>query len=253
MPSTKHALVESRLHKRLNRLNLNNFESYYEYVTNTYGSNQELVEMINSVTTNHTKFFREPNHFKYLKSTTLPGLLKQSIGVERPLRIWSAGCSTGEEPYTLAMVLSEFGELKKSFKFSICASDISASVIDKGRAGIYTEEDVAELPLWQKKKYLLKSRNSERVRMVPQLRDLITFQMHNLLKKPPWSKGFDIIFCRNVMIYFEPAVKEKVIKHFYSALNPGGYLFIGHSETLSSSLVDFHKVVPTVYSTHSCN
>lgn len=247
MPPTKHTLVQSRLFKRLSKLRLDNFEAYYEYVTSISGPNPELVEMINAITTNHTKFFREPKHFTYLERTVLPVLLKKKIGVQKPLKVWSAGCSSGEEPYTLAIVLSEFEERKSFFKFSIVASDISTSVVDKGRAGIYTEEDVEEIPLWQKKKYLLKSMHNNKVRIVSQLRKLVTFRMHNLLNEPVWSDGFDIIFCRNVMIYFDNDVRNKVVNHFASILNPGGYLFIGHSETLNSCSAKLRKVAPTVY------
>lgn len=251
MPFAKKTMLQARLAKRLRKLMLNSFEEYYEYVFSKEGIVNELPSMIDLVTTNKTDFFREPNHFDFLSQTALPGLITSSgTGIERKALVWSAGCSTGEEPYTLAMVLSEFGEKYPGYKFSVLATDISNEVINKARLGIYSESDVEPVPMNIRGKYLLRSRdrNSGRVRIIPKLRSTIDFRKLNFMEEDyRLAKKMDVVFCRNVIIYFDREIQEKVLNRLCRYLNPGGYLFMGHSETLNGMKLPLALVATTVY------
>jgi chemotaxis protein methyltransferase CheR len=203
------------------------------------------------VTTNKTDFFRESNHFDYLISTALPELNALRQGAPRKaLRFWSAGCSTGEEPYTLAMVMSEYVADNYGTDFRILATDICTKVLEKGKSGIYDIERVEPVPMRYKKKYLLRSKDPQKelVRIVPDLRARITFRRLNFMDREfGIVEPMDVIFCRNVVIYFDRKTQERLLNKFHSHLVPGGYLFMGHSETLNGLDVPFSQVASTIY------
>ena len=212
---------------------------------------EELVYMIDAVTTNKTDFFREPYHFEFLTIQALPQLIgKQHASFRKKIRAWSAACSTGEEPYTLAMVLSEYASSRPGFDFSILATDISTKVLDIAQTAIYEEEKVTPVPYAMRKKYLLRSKdpNKKIVRITPELRNRIAFRRFNLMdKRTPVSEPLDIIFCRNVMIYFDIETQERLIRQFHSLLAPGGYLFMGHAESINNMDVSLRFAAPTIY------
>jgi len=251
MPPAKKTMLEARLQKRLKVLGLTSFEEYCDYVFSHDSHAGELVHLIDVVTTNKTDFFREPGHFDFMVKTALPNILQDRGDLLRdPVRIWSAGCSTGEEPYTLAMVLSEFAAERPDFRAAITASDISTQVLQTAKTAIYPEERTDPIPLNLKKKYLLRSRESSKslVRISPQLRSLVSFRRVNFMDDDfGMAEKMDIIFCRNVVIYFDKPTQQTLMRKFHKQLRPGGYLFIGHSETLSGLDVDFKAVASTVY------
>jgi len=250
MPPAKRTMLEARLQKRLKALGIKNFEEYADYVFCEEGRADELVHLIDVVTTNKTDFFREPAHFDYLVKSALPALIElHDAGFRHPCRIWSAGCSTGEEPYTLTMVLSEFMGANPGFRTSILASDISTVVLAKARNAIYTEDRVDTIPLQMKKKYLMRSRDKSRglVRIMPALREMVSFRRLNFMEEFGLNEHMDIIFCRNVIIYFDKPTQERLLNKFCAQLVRGGYLFLGHSETISGLNVPLTAVASTVY------
>jgi len=248
MPVPKRIMLEARLKKRLRALGIDSYEEYCDYLFSPEGMAMERVSMINVVTTNKTDFFREPKHFEYLVQNALPELIRlYGTGTKR---IWSAGCATGEEPYTLAMVLSEYMIRNMGFHFSILATDISTAVLEKAIKGIYKEERVEAVPMELKRKYLRKSkdRSKKLVRVAPELRSLVSFRRLNFIDHDFGMRELqDIIFCRNVIIYFERHTQEKVLWRLYQHLIPGGYLFMGHSETLNSLDLPLVSVGPMIY------
>ena len=251
MPPAKKTMLEARLQKRLKANSIASFEEYSEYVFSPQGRAAELIHLIDVVTTNKTDFFREPGHFEFMVKTAIPTIIESRGDLLRdPLRIWSAGCSTGEEPYTLAMVLSEFAIGRPDFRAAITASDICTQVLQTAKTGIYPEERTDPIPLNLKKKYLTRSREKTKslVRISPQLRSLVTFRRINFMDDDLGiTEKMDIIFCSNVVIYFDKPTQQTLMRKFYKQLKPGGYLFIGHSETLSGLDVDFKAVASTVY------
>lgn len=251
MPPAKKTMLEARLQKRLKANAIASFEDYSTYVFSTEGRASELIHLIDVVTTNKTDFFREPGHFDFMVKTALPAILQTRGDLLRdPVRIWSAGCSTGEEPYTLAMVLSEFADSRPDFRAAITASDICTQVLQTARTGIYPEERTDPIPLNLKKKYLTRSRERSRslVRICPQLRSLVSFRRINFMDDDfGIAEKMDIIFCRNVVIYFDKPTQQTLMRKFHKQLKPGGYLFIGHSETLNGLDVNFKAVASTVY------
>ena len=251
MPPAKKTMLEARLQKRLKALGIYSFEEYGDYVFSQEGRATELIHLIDVVTTNKTDLFREPAHFDFMVKTALPTILEARGDVLRdPVRIWSAGCSTGEEPYTLAMVLSEFAVGRPDFRAAITASDICTQVLQTAKTAIYPEERTDPIPLNLKKKYLLRSRDKARslVRISPKLRSLVSFRRINFMDDNLGvAEKMDIIFCRNVVIYFDKPTQQTLMRKFHKQLKPGGYLFIGHSETLSGLDVDFTPVASTVY------
>ena len=251
MPPSKKTMLEARLQKRLKQLGIATFEEYGEFVFSREGQESELVHMIDVVTTNKTDFFREPGHFSFLTSRALPAVEKmRPVTRSQPLRIWSAGCSSGEEPYTLTMVLSEYMAEHRDFDFTLLASDISTRILEAAQNGVYPEDRTGDIPPLLKKKYLLRSRDRSRglVRICPELRAKITFRRINFMDAEfGISEKMDIIFCRNVIIYFDDETQERLMQKFHRQLRPGGFLFLGHSETLNGLDVDFTMVGSTVY------
>ncbi|MFP4010686.1 MAG: CheR family methyltransferase [Spirochaetaceae bacterium] len=250
MPPAKRVMLESRLQKRLRTLSLDSFGDYLDFVFSDSQKDAELLHMIDAVTTNKTDFFRESDHFDYLQQELLPARYADGWGQEGPLRLWSAASSTGEEPYTMAMVLEEFREEHPRFEYGILATDVSTRALDQGRRAIYPEERIEPVPQQLRTKYLLRSkdRTARLVRMRRELRSRVTFYRLNLMHEDYGIHNrFEIIFCRNVIIYFERPTQYRLLTHLYDYLVPGGYLFLGHSETLAGMDVPLRSVAPTIY------
>jgi chemotaxis protein methyltransferase CheR len=228
----KRDLVYGRLARRLRKLNLDNFDQYCDLLkTNPEG---ELVEFINSITTNLTSFYREAHHFEYLSDTVLKYLLLKRKQ-EKRIRIWSAGCSTGEEPYTIAMTLRESIPNIDAWDVKILATDIDTNVLARASEGIYKKEKVNGISDARLKKWFLKSANgndSDEIKVSPKLRELITFKELNLMKDWPMKGQFDVLFCRNVVIYFDKDTQRVLFDRFANILKEDAHMFLGHSESL---------------------
>ncbi|GAB0057285.1 Chemotaxis protein methyltransferase [Candidatus Magnetaquicoccaceae bacterium FCR-1] len=253
MPPSKKTMLTARIQKRLRQVGLHSFKEYIDWVLDPEHSGEELIQFIDIVTTNKTDFFREPGHFEYLAQNVLPELIKTSgAGVRRELMIWSAGCSTGEEPYTLAMVLKEFAQHYPgiNFRARILATDISSRVLRSASDAVYDMDKVGPVPLTLKRKYLLKSKDPTKklVRIAPEIRAMVNFRRLNFMDADfGLREKMDVIFCRNVIIYFDRPTQERLINKFCRYLSPGGYLFVGHSETLNNLKVPVVQAAPTIY------
>ena len=249
MPPVKKTMLQARLQKRLWKLGFDSFEAYYAYVFGHEGRDVELPQMIDVVTTNKTDFFREPNHFEILLQRVVPELLDRP-GSDNRIMIWCAGCSSGEEPYSLAMTLYNYAEHVRKCEFFILGTDISSRVLEKAKLGIYEEELVEPVPTEFRQKYLLKSREQDKslVRIAPEIRAHVRFRRLNLIHHDVQLREMmDIVFCRNVIIYFNRETQEFVVNRLCAQLNPGGYLFTGHSETLNGISVPLRTIAHTVY------
>jgi chemotaxis protein methyltransferase CheR len=245
----KKTMLEVRIKRRLKSLELSSYNQYCEYLFGRDGLKEELVSFIDVITTNKTDFFREPKHFNFLVEKALPDLTTREGG-GGPIVIWSAGCSSGEEPYTLAMVLSEYGLTHPGFRFRILATDISTNVLSKAETGVYSGEVVAPVPVELKRKYLMAGRTpgSERFRVVPELRRLVEFRRLNFMDADyRMTEKVDAIFCRNVIIYFDRQTQEKVLQKLSRHLVPRGYMFVGHAETLHDMDLPLTPVAPALY------
>jgi chemotaxis protein methyltransferase CheR len=245
----KRTMLEARLQKRLRTLKVPSFSRYCDYLFSPQGIAEELVRMIDVVTTNKTDFFREPGHFDYLTRNALPDLMDRAES-KRRINLWSAGCSSGEEPYTLAMVMDDFIRERNGADFTIFATDISTRVLEKAMLAIYDQERVIPIPEEFRRRYLLKSKKSENkvFRIAPELRARVKFKRLNFMDSDfGFSETMDIIFCRNVIIYFDKPTQEKLLHRFCRSLSPDGYLFMGHSETILGMEVPLVQVAPTVY------
>jgi chemotaxis protein methyltransferase CheR len=248
MPPEKKVMLQSRLQRRLKALNLTNFKEYVDYVFSSEGQSEEVIHMMDVVSTNKTDFFRESAHFDYILSNILPELLIEKQ--VRNLKVWSAGCSSGEEPYTIAITLSEFKERHAAFDFSISASDISTQMLKKAATAIYPEERVADIPHSLKVKYLLRSKNREdkKVRVIPSLRNKINYFRQNLLYLPiVRDPEYHIIFCRNVLIYFDRQNQFAILSKLCMHLKTGGYLLLGHSESITGFDLPVESIRPTIF------
>ncbi|MCP4392154.1 MAG: chemotaxis protein CheR [Gammaproteobacteria bacterium] len=251
LSASKHTLVEGRLQRRLHQLGYKSYKAYLAFVLDTPGGKHERLHLIDALTTNKTDFFREPIHFQYLVDQALTELMQhQKSDGRRELHIWSAGCSSGEEAYTLAIVLNEALEQSVGIRFSILATDISASSLATAKSAIYPEQRIQPVPLSIRKKYFLRSSNPAEalVQMGPKLRDRVRFASLNLMNRNfNLTEKMDVIFCRNVLIYFNTETREKLIQRFEKQLVPGGYLFVGHSESLNGLDTNMKPVSPMVY------
>lgn len=238
----KSELVKARLIKRLRVLGLSSFEAYMEYLE-CEDSKGELAAMIETMTTNKTSFFREPQHFEYLRQKIVPGLRGSRI------RIWSAGCSSGEEPYSIAIVLNEDIPNLVVCDASILATDLSGRMLASAREGIYDSERLQDVPPLLIFKYFtcVQIRPTRSYRVIEPLRRYVRFARLNLMGEWPMRGPFDVIFCRNVMIYFNKPTQEQLVNRFWEILKPGGHLFVGHSESLTASSHKFRYVQPAVY------
>lgn len=249
----KKVMLQSRLTKRLRILSLPDFSAYLDYLFSKEGQQRELYEFINVVTTNKTDFFREPGHFDFLTDRALHTIIgpAENRGFKQ-LSIWSAGCSTGEEPYTLAMVLEEYARANQRFSYKILATDISTKVLKHAHQAIYHKDRVKTVQNHYLKHYFLRGkRGTDRenaVRIAPHIRKKIRFQRVNFLaERLGVSAKQDIIFCRNVIIYFDKVTQKKVLMKLYHNLKPGGYIFLGHSESIVGLNIPLQQVSPTIY------
>jgi len=251
LPPSKKDLLEGRLRNRIRTLRMPSFRDYCQYLFSPQGMEREPMEMIDVITTNKTDFFREADHFAYLSNNALVELTESGIGrTTLPLTVWSAGCSSGEEPWTLAMVISSFAASRPDLRFNIVASDISSRVLQKARHAVYTESQIEPVPLPCRRSFLLKSRDASKrlVRIHPALRRLVEFKRVNLLESGVELKmKFHVIFCRNVIIYFSKSIQDRVLQELFDHLHPGGFLFLGHSEAMPGLKIPLTPVAPTVY------
>lgn len=245
----KKSMLELRIRRRLKSLGLNSFAQYCQYLFTHEGRKNEVIHLIDVVTTNKTDFFRESAHFDYLLAKALPDLIAR-YGLGRPFLIWSAGCSTGEEPYTLAIVLSDFGSVHPGFRFRVLATDISTAVLAKAKVGVYSCETVRPVPGELQRKYFLRSRNPEAgvLRVVPELRRLVEFRRLNFMDADfGLTERVDAIFCRNVIIYFDRPTQQQILQKLTRQLLPGGYIFVGHAESLHDMGLPLEPVAPALY------
>lgn len=242
----KRDLVKARLSKRLRTLGWSSLREYVRFVQTAEGKD-ELARMVDSLTTNKTSFFREPAHFDFVRERILP----EYAASGRPLSIWSAGCSSGEEPYTLAMVLSESLADVSRRGDRILATDISQDMLTMARNGVYEESRMADLPEPLLMKWFARRSDPEtkkvQYEVSADLREIVTVARLNLMQRWPMKGPFDFIFCRNVMIYFDRQTRSRLVERFADMLAPGGYLFVGHSESLSSVTQKLRYVQPAVY------
>ena len=246
---SKKVMLTLRLQKRLRALSLDSFRQYIELITTPVGRSREIVSMLNVVSTNKTDFFREPSHFDYLNKEVLPRLM-EAKGAGGKVNIWSAGCSSGEEPYTIAMVMSEFAERNPGLRFGITASDISMNVLRKAVGAVYPDAAAENIPALFRRKYMLRGTGPKKGfhRVAPELRDKVEFRRLNLMDADyGFKKPLHIIFCRNVVIYFDRETQAELFHKFFRLLYPGGYLFLGHSETLEEKYTGFFRAASTVY------
>lgn len=241
----KKSLMFSRLRPVLRDLNMDSFSQYYDYLVND-DTGRACITFIDRMTTNHTFFMREVDHFYYFRDTVLP-YLEQTV-TDGDLRIWCAGCSSGEESYTLEIILDEYFRNKgPKWDTELLATDISSTVLNKSVAGIYTNEQVAPLAESWKKIYFEKY-DDKNVVVKDEIKKKITYRKFNLMNERfPFKKKFHVIFCRNVMIYFDNKTRERLVEKFYNASEDGAYLFIGHSESLNNTNTQYNYIMPAVY------
>lgn len=247
MPPSKRSMLEGRLRKRVQSLGFPGFAAYCAYLFDGNGLAEEAVHIVDAVTTNKTEFFREPTHFSYLADRLLPGLDPQR---RRPLKLWSAACSTGAEPYTMAMILEDWAESRAGFDYWILATDLCTEVLATARHAIYPEEAIEPVPLGYRHRYLLRSRDRSRrlVRIAPELREHLRFACLNLMETDyATDSDFDIIFCRNVLIYFSKEDQGRVLRRLCGHLVPGGTLFLGHSEAIAGFDLPLKAAAPAVF------
>ncbi|MFD1747595.1 CheR family methyltransferase [Rhizobium helianthi] len=247
MPPSKITMLEGRLRKRLRVCGISNFNEYCDFLFEGGGMQREAIFLIDAVTTNKTDFFREPKHFEYLIETALPDLLSLANG---RLRLWSAACSTGAEPYTLAMVLAEALSAQRDTDFRIIATDLSTEVLETARRAIYPADMVQPVPPALRRKYVMEHRDPNRneVRIAPELRKHVGFGRLNFMDESYAIKEKQhVIFCRNVLIYFDKQTQKHVLSNLCECLVPGGYLFIGHSETATGLNLPIKQVANTIF------
>lgn len=239
----KHSLVSARLGKRMRFLKINDFDEYYDFVQNE-SSQQELIELLDAISTNVTYFYREPKHFDMLESL----LRDWAAQGQSRFRIWCAASSTGEEPYTIALTLAE--NLKSTRDAKILATDISTSVLKTAQKGEYEAKKLDKISKRLVEKYFtrISDKEAKRYRVKDQIKELIRFSWLNLSTPPfPMRGPLDVIFCRNVMIYFDNDVRQRLLNEMYRLLKPGGLLMVGHAESLSGLMSSFKTVRPSVY------
>ena len=249
LSDNKRDLVYGRLSRRLRSLNLTLFSDYCSLLQK--GEGDEMTNFVNAITTNLTSFFREDYHFDFLGKTLIPNLMKQKVAAkaDRKIRIWSAGCSTGEEPYSIAMVVKEALGRDQSWDVKILATDLDTKVLEKGSSGIYDQSRVEGLSKSRLQNWIRKgSRQNEGMVLVsPELRKMITFKQLNLMNEWPMSGPFDLIFCRNVVIYFNKPTQEVLFNRYADYLDYEGHLFLGHSETMFKKTERFELIGKTIY------
>jgi len=233
----------------LRSLHLNSSAEYCDYLFGPQGQKEEIASLLDVVSTNKTDFFREPDHFEFLAQKALPDLMARNDS-GRPLLVWSAGCSSGEEPYTLAIVMSEYALSHPGFRFHILATDLSHTVLAKAHKGIFNKDVVRPVPAGLQRKYFMRSRDPEshHMRIVPELRQAVEFARLNFMDADfGLTQKADAIFCRNVIIYFDRGTQEKILQKLAAHLAPRGYFFVGHSESLHGMDLPLSAVAPALY------
>jgi chemotaxis protein methyltransferase CheR len=241
---SKREMVYARVARRLRQLGMSDFGSYRKYLTN--GPESELIEFANSLTTNVTAFFRENHHFEVLANEIVPELVKLKTSSKK-IRVWSAGCSSGEEPYSIAITLME--SLPEGWRGEIVATDLDTQVLDVGKKGIYPIDRLKNIPQSKLKKWFWKGKgaNSNMARVVPELQKMIEFRQLNLISDWKMSEPFDLIFCRNVIIYFDKETQKGLFSKFSQSLRPQGWMFLGHSESLHGVSEEFRYLKQTIH------
>lgn len=241
LSESKRNMVYGRLSRRLRVLGMSRFNEYCDLLRDE--DKDELVNFVNAITTNLTSFFREKHHFDYLEKVIIPQLLAQNTN--KRIRIWSAGCSTGEEPYSIAMVLQESIPNIKTWDVKVLATDLDSNVVATAKAGIYTEERIEGIALSRKKRWF--SQNGGKVQVSSELKQLITFNQLNLMNEWPLKGLFDLIFCRNVVIYFSKDTQRKLVSRYADYTKDQGHLFLGHSESLFKVTDRYKLIKNTMY------
>lgn len=242
--NTKIELVKNRLRKRLKARNLNSFLEYCELLQSDLGE-EEIPFMIDAISTNITYFFRERAHYRFLNDHALPAI-SENLGSIKKLKIWSAACSSGEEPYSIAMIANAFFE-NASVDLKILATDINSEVLEVARRGIYGKQKLDEIPNYFREKYF-KSHGEDFFKINSGLAGSVYFRKLNLVDRDfPFKGTFEIIFCRNTLIYFDSLVQKQVVEKFRHYLKKGGYLFLGHAESLNGKVDGFEFVAPAIY------
>lgn len=241
----KKALIVGRLQQVVLQLGFSSFTEYYNYLIQDR-TGQASTILINQISTNHTYFMREAVHFDFFKHVVLPELTPTIS--DKDLRVWCAGCSTGEEAYTLAMILEDYYPKQLvNWDKTLLATDISTKALEKAFKGVYPVEATATMPPTWKTKYLTRI-NAQETMFTEAIKREILFRKYNLMSPiMPFKKRFHVIFCRNVMIYFDAPTKNRLIQQFYEATEPGGYLFIGHSESLERHQYGYQYIKPSIY------
>ncbi len=246
LPDTKRQMVYGRLVRRLRELKLGSFDEYIDMLERDTG--EEFINLINALTTNLTSFFRENHHFELLRNQYLPDIIQQR-GTTRRLRVWSAGCSTGEEPYTIAITLKESLPAAATWDVRILATDIDTNVVKTAEQGVYSIDRVKDLKAEIKRDWFRRGKgvNRNMVKVNPELQEMISFRSLNLMEGWPMKGKFDIIFCRNVVIYFDKPTQKRLFERYAELLHDGGYLFLGHSESMHNLSERFKLLGNTVY------
>jgi len=243
----KRILIKSRLQKRLRALNFSSFKDYLNYAFSKEGKVKEWPHLVEVITTHKTDFFREATHFDFLRDIILPNFTKESYAPE--FRLWSAGCSTGEEVYTLAMVLQEFSS-SKALNYHIWGTDVAEPSVLHAHQAVYERNRITPIPPRLQKKYLLKHKNPQisTIRIIPALRHKTSFSVVNLMDNYPFGDNFfDAIFCRNTLIYFGKETREMVIRKLLQKLKTGGFFFLGHSESILDMKLPLKTLKPTIF------
>lgn len=249
MPPSKKVMVQARLKKRLRALGMNSFPNYVDYVFSKEGLDAEIVHILDVISTNKTDFFRESIHFSFLSERVLPVFAQRSEG--KLFKVWSAGCSSGEEAYTLAMVLNEFGLKVPGFDFSILGTDISTTILAMAKNAVFAESRLKPaVPERLIRRYFMKSKDPVKkwYRIIPEIRRKTQFSRLNFMDdRYPVTDMFDVVFCRNVLIYFDRDTQEQVVRKICNHLKPGGYLFHGHSESLIGMDLPLKNIQSTIF------
>jgi chemotaxis protein methyltransferase CheR len=252
LPPAKRLMVEGRLRKRVRALKLASFDAYCTMLFRDGGLGAELPFLIDAVTTNKTDFFREPEHFECLEHRIVPELLAGRRSGSTPvLKIWSAASSNGAEAYTIAMVMADIAAARGDFRFSVLGTDISTSVLAQAQRAVYSAEMISPVPHEKQARYIMQPRRASvrpEVRIVPELRRLVQFARLNLMDQSyPFDRDVDVIFLRNVLIYFDKRDQEAVISRLVDHLRPNGYLILGHSESMIGTSLTMRPVAPAVF------
>lgn len=247
MPASKRTMLEGRLRRRMRAKRIDDVNDYCRYLFEEDGLESEVIHLIDAVTTNKTEFFREPAHFDFLVNTGLPAIAATR---KREIKVWSSACSTGAEPYTLAMILDEFCEDQRGVDYSILCTDICTEVLDQAIAGRFSEQMIEPVSMSRRQRYVMRAKDRSRpeVRIIPQLRSKLSFARLNLMDDAyPVDDDFDMIFCRNLLIYFDKPTQARVLQRLCGHLRSGGYLFLGHSESIVGIDLPVKQIANTVF------